>query len=64
MRCISSSVRGACRPDQTIRIKIVDRAASSVTRPSSAGATIVLSDTAFSRIAQTLVASVNIEYQQ
>ncbi|XP_021665640.2 EG45-like domain containing protein isoform X2 [Hevea brasiliensis] len=64
VRCISAVVPRTCNPGETIRIKIVDRAASSVSRPSSNGATIILSDTAFAKIANPSASSVNIEYQQ
>ncbi|XAR71263.1 hypothetical protein NMG60_11028444 [Bertholletia excelsa] len=64
VRCISTAAPATCNPDQTIQIKIVDRAQSAVSRPSSARATIVLSSTAFGTIVKGSPASVNIEYQQ
>ncbi|XP_002514363.2 EG45-like domain containing protein isoform X1 [Ricinus communis] len=62
--CISAAVRGTCKPDQTIRVKIVDRAQTSVTRPSRPGATIVLSEVGFGKIANPAAPYVNVEYQQ
>ncbi|XVE71638.1 hypothetical protein DITRI_Ditri10aG0167400 [Diplodiscus trichospermus] len=64
VRCISAATPRTCNPGQTIQIKIVDRAETSVSRPSSNGATIVLSTTAFGAIANPSAASVNIEFQQ
>ncbi|XWS27192.1 hypothetical protein CRYUN_Cryun26dG0093900 [Craigia yunnanensis] len=64
VRCISAATPGTCNPSQTIQIKIVDRADTSVSRPSRKGATIVLSTTAFGAIANPSAASVNIEFQQ
>ncbi|XP_010048996.2 EG45-like domain containing protein [Eucalyptus grandis] len=64
VRCISASVSGTCIPSQTIQVRIVDRALSSSSRPSSSGATIVLSTTAFGTIAKSSAAAVNVEYQQ
>ncbi|XWS16993.1 hypothetical protein CRYUN_Cryun33cG0029400 [Craigia yunnanensis] len=64
VRCISAATPGTCNPSQTIQIRIVDRADTSVSRPSSNGATIVLSTTAFGAIANPSAASVNIEFQQ
>ncbi|KAF7848491.1 hypothetical protein BT93_L1896 [Corymbia citriodora subsp. variegata] len=64
VRCISASVSGTCIPSQTIQVRIVDRALSSTSRPSSNGATIVLSTTAFGTIAKSSAAAVNVEFQQ
>ncbi|OMO53326.1 Barwin-related endoglucanase [Corchorus capsularis] len=64
VRCISAARPGTCNPGETIQIRIVDRAETSVSRPSSNGATIVLSTTAFGAIANPSAASVNIEFQQ
>ncbi|XP_022729836.1 EG45-like domain containing protein [Durio zibethinus] len=64
VRCISAANPRTCNPSQTIQVKIVDRADTSVSRPSSNGATMVLSTTAFGAIANPSAASVNIEYQQ
>ncbi|MCL7044724.1 hypothetical protein MKW94_012727, partial [Papaver nudicaule] len=64
VRCISSSKKQACIPGVTIQIKIVDRANSSVSRPTSPGTTIVLSETAFSMIANASASTdINIEFQ-
>merc|ERR1712137_347320 len=46
VRCISAAAQGTCIPGQTIQIKIVDRAQTSVSRPSRGGPTLVLSTTA------------------
>ncbi|KAF7848493.1 hypothetical protein BT93_L1897 [Corymbia citriodora subsp. variegata] len=64
VRCISASVSGTCIPSQTIQVRIVDRALSSSSSPSSNGATIVLSTTAFGTIAKSSATAVNVEYQQ
>ncbi|GMY29352.1 eg45-like domain containing protein [Fagus crenata] len=64
VRCISASVPRTCNPGQTIQIRIVDRALTSVSRPSRNGATMVLSTTAFGIIANPSASSVNIEFQQ
>ncbi|KAL4333090.1 hypothetical protein GQ457_07G041430 [Hibiscus cannabinus] len=64
VRCISAAIPGTCNPSRTIQIKIVDRAETSVSRPSAKGATIVLSTTAFGAIANPSAASVNIEFKQ
>ncbi|KAK8500155.1 hypothetical protein V6N12_002263 [Hibiscus sabdariffa] len=64
VRCISAATPGTCNPSQTIQIRIVDRAETSVSRPSTNGATIILSTTAFGAIANPSAASVNIEFQQ
>ncbi|EOY31422.1 hypothetical protein QUC31_019788 [Theobroma cacao] len=64
VRCISAATPRTCKPGQTIQVRIVDRAETSVSRPSSNGATIVLSTTAFGAIANPSAASVNIEFQQ
>ncbi|KAF8035916.1 hypothetical protein BT93_C1825 [Corymbia citriodora subsp. variegata] len=64
VRCISASISGTCIPSQTIQVRIVDRVLSSTSRPSSNGATIVLSTTAFGTIAKSSAAAVNVEYQQ
>lgn len=64
VRCISAVVPMTCKVGQTIQIKIVDRALSSVSKPSKDGATMVLSTTAFGVVANASASSVNIEYQQ
>ncbi|KAB2619073.1 EG45-like domain containing protein [Pyrus ussuriensis x Pyrus communis] len=64
VRCISAPVRGTCVPGNTIQVKVVDRALSSVSRPSRSDATIVLSTTAFAAIANSSATFVNIEFQQ
>ncbi|XP_031407533.1 EG45-like domain containing protein isoform X4 [Punica granatum] len=64
VRCISATVAGTCNPSQTIQVRIVDRAATSGSRPSREGATIVLSTTAFGSIANPSATSINVEFQQ
>ncbi|XP_050268540.1 EG45-like domain containing protein [Quercus robur] len=64
VRCISAAHPRTCIPGQTIQIRIVDRALSSVSRPSRHGATIVLSKTAFGMIAKPSASCINIEFQQ
>ncbi|XP_030543070.1 EG45-like domain containing protein [Rhodamnia argentea] len=64
VRCISASVSGTCVPGKTIQVRIVDRALSSSSRPSSSGATVVLSTTAFGAITKLSAAAINVEYQQ
>ncbi|KAJ4843358.1 hypothetical protein Tsubulata_038661 [Turnera subulata] len=64
VRCISSAVAGSCNPEQIIQVRIVDRALTSSSRPSSRGATIVLSAIAFGTISNPSARSVNVEYRQ
>ncbi|XP_027356655.1 putative EG45-like domain containing protein 1 [Abrus precatorius] len=64
VRCISAAAPGTCIPGQTIQIKIVDRAQSSVSRPSVTGTSMVLSTTAFQAIASSSSSFLNIEFQQ
>ncbi|CAA3014243.1 Hypothetical predicted protein [Olea europaea subsp. europaea] len=64
VRCISAAVPNTCIPGQTIQVKIVDRAQTSVSRPSREGVTIVLSNTAFGTIGNPPATSMNIEIQQ
>ncbi|CAA3002864.1 Hypothetical predicted protein [Olea europaea subsp. europaea] len=64
VRCISAAVPNTCIPGQTIQVKIVDRAQTSVSRPTREGVTIVLSNTAFGTIGNPPATSMNIEIQQ
>ncbi|XP_034683438.1 EG45-like domain containing protein isoform X1 [Vitis riparia] len=64
VRCISAPTPGTCKADQTIVVKIVDRAQTSVSRPSRDGAALVLSTTAFGAIANPSAAWVNVEFAQ
>ena len=64
VRCISAVVPRTCNPGQTIQVRIIDRAESSASRPSRAGTTMVLSNTAFGTIANPSASSINIEFQQ
>ncbi|XP_057504709.1 EG45-like domain containing protein isoform X2 [Actinidia eriantha] len=50
VRCISTTKPGTCNFDQTIQVKIVDRAQTSSSRPSRGGTTMVLSTMAFGTI--------------
>lgn len=63
VKCISAAIPRTCIPGQTIEVRIIDRAQTSVSRPTRAGSTMVLSDTAFSTIAHQ-IASINIEFQK
>ncbi|RVX19864.1 hypothetical protein CK203_005342 [Vitis vinifera] len=64
VRCISAPTPGTCKADQSIIVKIVDRAQTSVSRPSRDGAALVLSTTAFGAIANPSAAWVNVEFAQ
>lgn len=64
VRCFSSAVPNACVPDQIIRLTIVDRAVSTVSKPSKSGTTMVLSTTAFKAITQKPVDFVTIEFTE
>ncbi|CAM8889784.1 unnamed protein product [Rhodiola kirilowii] len=64
VRCLSSAERKICVPGKTIRIKIVDRAASAVSRPSKDGTTLVISAKSFGVIASKEASFVTVEYQQ
>lgn len=64
VRCISAEQPRTCHPGQSIQIKIVDYAASTVSNPSASGTTIVLSDKAFGTIANSSATFINIEFQQ
>lgn len=63
VRCLSSATPNACT-SKTIQVMIVDRAASSVSRPVTPGATIVLTADAYAVIAKASASSINIEYSQ
>ncbi|CAA0838550.1 EG45-like domain containing protein 2 [Striga hermonthica] len=64
VQCISSALPPACVPNQTIQVRIVDRAQTSVSRPEYEGATLVLSTVAFAAIANPRVSIVNIQFEQ
>lgn len=64
VRCISAVVPRTCIPGQVIQVRIVDRAQTSASRPSTAGTTMVLSTTGFETIANPKATSINIEFQQ
>ncbi|KAI4333194.1 hypothetical protein L6164_018032 [Bauhinia variegata] len=64
VRCISTAEPKTCIPGQTIQIKIVDRAETSVSRPSAGETSMVLSTTAFRAIANSSASLINIEFQQ
>ncbi|KAE8682726.1 1-deoxy-D-xylulose 5-phosphate synthase 3 isoform 1 [Hibiscus syriacus] len=62
VRCISAATPGTCNPSQTIQNSIVDRVETSVSRPSTNGATIILSTAAFGAITNPSADSVDIEF--
>ncbi|XP_051151416.1 EG45-like domain containing protein [Andrographis paniculata] len=64
VRCISGPAAQSCVEGMTIPITIVDRAQTSVSRPSRSGTTLVLSNTAFQTIANPTVPYLNVEFQQ
>ncbi|XAR69356.1 hypothetical protein NMG60_11000903 [Bertholletia excelsa] len=64
VKCISAAAPSTCISDQTIQVKIVDRAQTSASRPSRGGTIMVLSTTAFGAIVKGSPASLNIEFQQ
>ncbi|XP_058074587.1 EG45-like domain containing protein [Magnolia sinica] len=65
VRCLSAATpRNACVVGQTIQVRIVDRAATSGSRPSVSGTTMVLSVNAFGMIANGSPTEINIEFQQ
>ncbi|XP_019052914.1 PREDICTED: EG45-like domain containing protein isoform X2 [Nelumbo nucifera] len=65
VRCLSATVPGTCVEGQIIQVRIVDRAATSVSLALRDGTTMVLSATAFQMIANASSADViNIEFQQ
>ncbi|KAL0393986.1 UNVERIFIED_CONTAM: EG45-like domain containing protein [Sesamum latifolium] len=64
VKCISAAVPQTCVEGQTIQVKIVDRALTSVSPPSRAGSSLVLSNIAFETIAQNAVPYLNVEFQQ
>ncbi|XP_054821715.1 EG45-like domain containing protein [Prosopis cineraria] len=64
VRCISAEQPRTCIPQQSIQIKIVDYAVSTVSTPSATGTTMVLSQKAFQTIANSSAAFINIEFQQ
>ncbi|KAG8375482.1 hypothetical protein BUALT_Bualt10G0104400 [Buddleja alternifolia] len=64
VKCISATVARTCVPGQTIQVRIVDRAQTSASRPTRAGSSLVLSNTAFETIANPAVPYLNIEFQQ
>ncbi|XP_047337342.1 EG45-like domain containing protein [Impatiens glandulifera] len=61
--CISTAAPSSCNAGQAIRVRIVDRAMTSNSRPSR-DATIVLSTTAFYTITNGWPSIANIEFQQ
>ncbi|CAA0810639.1 EG45-like domain containing protein 2 [Striga hermonthica] len=64
VECISSSLPPACLPNQTIQVRIVDRALTAVSRPLADGANLVLSTTAFDAIVGAPIPLVNIQFEQ
>ncbi|XP_073020615.1 EG45-like domain containing protein [Primulina eburnea] len=66
VRCISAVDPGTCIPGSQIQIKIVDRAETSVSRPSFDGTGLVLSNVAFEALANPIpyVDYLNVEFLQ
>ncbi|KAL5975254.1 hypothetical protein ACLOJK_031933 [Asimina triloba] len=65
VRCLSAArLRNACVPGRRVQVTIVDRAATSVSRPSTSRATLVLNVNAFRMIASPAAADVNVEFLQ
>ncbi|XP_065850402.1 EG45-like domain containing protein [Euphorbia lathyris] len=64
VKCISASSTTICDTSKTIQVKIVDRAQTSVSKPSANGAIIVLSDVAFSQFTNSPASVVNVEFRQ
>ncbi|MCD7467694.1 hypothetical protein HAX54_005259 [Datura stramonium] len=62
--CINSVLPRACKQGETIQIKIVDRAKTSVSRPTRQGTTMVLSNAALAAIALPNAPSLNIDFRQ
>ncbi|KAK4365763.1 hypothetical protein RND71_013643 [Anisodus tanguticus] len=62
--CINSVLPRACKHGETIQIKIVDRARTSLSRPTREGTTMVLSNAALSAIAVPHAPSLNIDFRQ
>ncbi|KAJ7978860.1 EG45-like domain containing protein [Quillaja saponaria] len=64
VRCISAEQPRTCFLDQNIQVKIVDYVAMANSQPSETGTTMVLSEAAFSTIANSSATLINIEFQQ
>lgn len=64
VRCISAFKKNTCLPDNTTFIIILDYAVSLPSDPSAPATTMVLSETAFGKIANSTATSINIEFQQ
>lgn len=64
LRCTSSARSITCLPGQMVRVKIVDRAQTSISRPLIQGTTMVLSTTAYETIANSTTSSINVEFQE
>ncbi|MQM20948.1 hypothetical protein Taro_053978 [Colocasia esculenta] len=68
VKCLSSSVPGACPEDHpTIQIRIVDQASSSVSPPAFPGTTLALSLAAFRAITNSSASAIkiiNVEFEQ
>ncbi|MCE0481925.1 hypothetical protein HAX54_040134 [Datura stramonium] len=62
--CISSVLPRACKPGETIQIKIIDRAQTLASTPTRQGTTMVLSNAAFAAIADFSAPSLNIDFRQ
>lgn len=65
MKCGSAAVGGTgIDLAKTIRVVVVDRALTSVSRPTRAGTTLVLSNAAYAALANPGTSSINIDFQQ
>ncbi|KAF8393271.1 hypothetical protein HHK36_021512 [Tetracentron sinense] len=64
VRCLSAVAPRTCIPGRTIQVMIVDRTLTLVSRPSKDLTTLVLSTTAFAKIANPSAGSINIEFTQ
>ncbi|RWR97974.1 EG45-like domain-containing protein [Cinnamomum micranthum f. kanehirae] len=64
VRCLSAATPNTCIAGKTVQVEIVDRAASSVSRPVKPGTVMVLNVNAYAMIANPSVSEINIEYIQ
>ncbi|CAI9094480.1 OLC1v1030229C3 [Oldenlandia corymbosa var. corymbosa] len=65
LKCINSAVAGACVQGQPqIQVIVVDRALTSVSKPSRAGTNLVLSNTAYAAVANPSAPFINIDFIQ
>ncbi|CAI9094478.1 OLC1v1030225C1 [Oldenlandia corymbosa var. corymbosa] len=64
LKCINSAVAGACVQGQQIQVIVVDRALTSVSKPSRADTNLVLSNTAYAAVANPSASFINIDFIQ